>query len=137
MRMLRRLIAGASAGLLLAGGLVSSPAEADYKPWGSTSAKDQVLKPGCAYYHYRFRVDPPTDNWAAEVFLLAPNGGPVSSGALLAASDPSPGKARFRLCRPSLVTGKYKIRMKVSYKDGYDLFEGYVKPSYFRLLPRR
>ena len=55
----------------------------------------------------------------------------MSSGALLADSDPSPGKAKFRLCRPSLVAGKYKIRMKITYKDGYDNYEGYVKPSYF------
>jgi len=135
--MLRTLIASAGTGLLItAGTLAPAPSIAD-EPWGGTSAADQLLKPGCRHYHYRFRVNPPTDNWAAETFLIGPKGGKISSGALLAPSDPSPGRATFRLCRPSIIAGKYKIRMKITYKDGYDKYEAFVKPSYFRLMRRR
>jgi hypothetical protein len=134
--MLRRLIAGSSSGLLLAAGLVGSSAGA-YEPWGSTRAADQVLKSSCAYYHYRYVIDPPTDDWAAEIFLVGPKGGPIASAALDVNSDPATGKEHFRLCRPSITPGRYKIRMKITYLvDGYDKFEGFVKPSYFRLTRR-
>ena len=134
--MLRRLIAGASAGLLLAGGLVSSPAEAA-PALGQHHAADQALKPSCAHYPYRYRIDPPTDDWSAEIFLMAPRGVPIASAALDASSDPAAGKKHWRLCRPSITPGRYKIRMKVTYLDGYDKFEGFVRPSYFRLVRRR
>ena len=135
--LLRRIIVGTTAGLLLAAGSLVPATSVDYVPWGRTAAIDQLLKPGCRHYHYRFRVNPPTDNWAAETFLIGPKGGKISSGALLAPSDPSPGRATFRLCRPSIIAGKYKIRMKITYKDGYDKYEAFVKPSYFRLMRRR
>ena len=135
--MLRIIIASASTGLLLTLGSVAPVAGAAYVDWGSTSANDQVLKPGCRSYHYRFEIDPPSDNWAAEIFLIGPNRARVSSAALIAASDPSPGKGVFRLCRASLVAGTYKMRMKITYKDGYEKFDGFVKPSYFRLTRRR
>lgn len=135
--MLRTIIASAGAGLLLALGSAAPVTGVSYVNWGSTSASDQVLKPGCRHYHYRFVIEPPGDNWAAETFLIGPNGTKISSGALLAPSDPSPGKAVFRLCRASLVAGKYQIRMKITYKEGYDKFEGFAKPSHFRLVHRR
>jgi hypothetical protein len=134
--MLRRLIAFSSAGLLLAGGLVGSSAVAAYEPWGGTHAKDQVLKPSCAHYPYRYRIAPPIDDWAAELFLVGPNGVPIASAAFDVDSDPAVGKAFFRLCRPSVTPGRHKIRMKITYLDGYEKYEGYVKPSYFRLTRR-
>ena len=135
--MLRRLIAGSSAGLLLAAGLVGSSAGAAYEPWGSTRAADQVLKSSCAHYPYRYRIDPPTDDWAAEIFLVGPRGGRIASAALDVNSDPAAGIEHWRLCRPSLTPGRYKIRMKITYLvDHYDKYGGFVKPSYFRLLRR-
>lgn len=136
--MVRTLIAGASAAVVLTAGLVGMPAAgAEYEPYGSTSAKKQVLKPGCKYYHYRYRVDVPSDNWAAETFLVNPRGVTISSGAYLGDFDPDTDGVRWRLCRASLRAGVYKIRMKVTYKVGYDKVEGFVKPSYFRLVRRR
>jgi hypothetical protein len=136
--MLRRGIAGSSATLLLLGGLVGSPTAASaYQPWGGTSANNQELKPSCDYYHYRYRIDPPTDDWAAELFLIGPEGGKITSAAFDVDSDPAVGRARWRLCRASIMAGRYKIRMKITWLDGYDLHEGFVQPSYFRLLRRR
>ena len=135
--MLRTMIASAGAGLLLTLGSAVPVAGVSYVNWGSTSASDQVLKPGCHNYHYRFQIEPPTDNWAAETFLIGPHGAKISSGALISASDPSPGRAVFRLCRPSLIAGTYKIRMKITYKNNYDKYEGFVKPSHFRLVHHR
>lgn len=135
--MLRRLIAGSSAGLLLvAAGLVGSTAEAAYKPWGSTRAADQVLKRSCAYYPYRYRINPPVDDWAAEIFLSGPGGVPLASAALDVDSDPASGRQHWRLCRPSISPGRYKMRMKITYIRDYQKFEGFVKPSYFRLRQR-
>jgi hypothetical protein len=137
-RMLRRVIAGTSAGLLLAAGLVgSSAAQADYEPWGATSAANQVLKPSCAHYVYRYRVQPPVNDWAAELFLIGPEGGKIASAALDVNSDPAVGREHWRLCRPSLMPGRYQIRMKITWLDGYDKYEGFVKPSYFRLQRQR
>jgi hypothetical protein len=135
--MLRTLIAGAGAGVLLSAGLVAPPAGADYKPYGATSAATQELKPGCDFYYYRYRITVPSEDWGAETFLIGPHGGRVASGVLLPVSDPVAGRARFRLCRPSLVAGRYKIRMRVTFTVDYDKFEGFVTPSYFRLVRRR
>jgi hypothetical protein len=135
--MLRRVIAGTSAGLLLAVGLVGpSTAQAEFEPWGSTSAPDQFLKPSCASYAYHYRIDPPIDDWAAELFLSGPNGVKIASAALDIDSDAAAGKLHWRLCRASLKPGRYKIRMRVTWLDGYEKHEGYVKPSYFRLRQR-
>jgi hypothetical protein len=135
--MLRTLIAGAGAGVMLAAGLVAPPASADYKPYGATSATTQELKPGCDFYYYRYRITVPSEDWGAETFLIGPHGGRVASGVLLPHSDPVAGRARFRMCRPSLVAGRYKIRMRVTFKVDYDTFEGNVAPSHFRLVRRR
>jgi hypothetical protein len=78
--MRRSAIASSSAALLLASLLVSAPpASADYQPWGSTSAEKQRLRNGCRYYAYTYRVHPPVDDWAAEVFLVGPKGGQIAS----------------------------------------------------------
>ncbi len=135
--MLRRVIAGTSAGLLLAVGLVGpSTAQAEFEPWGRTSAPNQVLKPSCSYYRYHYRITPPVNDWAAEIFLSGPNGVKIASAALDIDSDPAAGKLRWRLCRASLKPGRYKMRMRVTWLDGYDKHEGFVPPSYFRLRLR-
>ncbi len=136
--LLRRIIVGTSAVLLLATGLTSAQtAHADYQPWGRTAAADQLLKPSCAHYHYRYRISPPRNDWAAELFLMGPRGGHIASAALDVDSDPAVGRESWRLCRPSIIPGRYKIRMKITWLDGYDKHEGWVKPSYFRLQRRR
>lgn len=135
--MLRTLLAGTTAALLLVAGLVIAPAGSASESFGAISAKRQVLKPKCASYHYRYRIDVPSDNWAAETFLVGPRGGGVASGALLSGPNAKVGRSSWRLCRASIISGRYTIRMKVTYKVGYDKFESFVKPSHLRLVRRR
>lgn len=133
--MLRTLVAVGA--LLMAGLLVDAePAHADYVAWGSVHARNQKLRPGCHGYAYTYRVHPPTDNWSAELFLVGPRGGKVGSATYVFNTDPAAARAVWRLCRARIVAGRYKIRMKVSYVDGYDLVEGWVAPMYFRLSRR-
>lgn len=139
--LLRKALATSATAALLASGLVGAgqpAAGADgFKPYGSSGAPDQKLRKGCRAYTYRYRVTVPSDEWAVEIFLVGPKGGGVASGAFLSAADPDVGTAKFRLCRPSIIAGRYKIRMKVTYKEGLETFEeGFVKPSFFRLERR-
>ncbi|GAA4688361.1 hypothetical protein [Nocardioides nanhaiensis] len=133
------LSAVALTGTLLA--VTGPPAQAAGQPgkpatWGSTKAPNQVLKRGCASYRYRYVITPPTDQWAAELFLTGPGGKALAGPAFDAGANPPRGKAFFRLCAPSLRLGRYKIRMKITYQDGFDKFEGFVRPSTFRLTRR-
>ena len=91
----------------------------------------------CAHYPYRYVIDPPTDDWAAEIFLVGPKGGPHRERGARRQLRSRDGHRHWRLCRPSLTPGRYKIRMKITYLvDHYDKYEGFVKPSYFRLKRR-
>jgi hypothetical protein len=139
---LRTSIGGAGAALILMCGLgaATPPAAADdhWKPWGATRAPDQTLRPGCHKYRYHYRVSPPTNSWMAEIFLVNRKGIGVASDAVLSESDPAKGWLKWRICRPSTVYGKHKIKMKVTYDpdpgdDTPDVVSGWVKPSYFRL----
>jgi hypothetical protein len=141
---LRKPIAGSgAAALVLAAGLMvaaAPPTAADHhwKAWGSTRAADQTLRAGCHKYRYHYRVDPPTNSWSAEVFLVNRNGRGITSMALDSASDPAAGWRKWTICRPSTVYGKHKMRMKVTYNPEpedptADNIDGWVKPSYFRL----
>lgn len=121
-------------------GVLGAPAQARtesrFKDWGSTAAPDRVLRFSCHDYYYHYVVDPPTNDWAAETFLVDPTGDTLTSGALDSGSDPGRGRARFTICRPSTRPGKFKIRMKITYMDGFTKHEGWVAPSYFRLRKR-
>jgi hypothetical protein len=140
---LRTSIAGSSAALALAAGLLvaaapSADAQPDYKPWGSTRAPDQVLRNGCHKYRFHYKITAPTHSWAAEFFLVNPNGRGLTSSAVLSESDPEQGWLRWTICRASTVYGRHKIRMKVTYNPEpedptADNIDGFVKPSFFRL----
>jgi len=140
---LRTSIAGSSAALLLAGGLVASvppaaTAHDHWKPWGATRAPDQTLRPGCHRYRYHYRVTPPTNSWSAEFFLVNRNGVGVASAAIDSASDPARGWRKWKICRASTVYGRHKIKMKVTYNPEPEdptpeNIEGWVEPSRFRL----
>ncbi len=136
--MTRRVIAWLSASVLLGTLLVvaSIDSATAYRPWGSTSAKNQVMKPHCAHYGYRYVVDPPSDEWSAEIFLKGPRGGGIASAAIDSRADPARGRALWRLCRPSIVAGRYTMKMKITWLRGYEKHEGWVKPSHFRLRRR-
>ncbi len=142
---LRTSIMGSAAVLMLAAGLVTGvpPAAAHdhWKPWGATRAPDQTLRPGCHRYRYHYRVSPPTNSWAAEIFLINRKGRGVASMAIDSASDPKRGWRKWTICRASTVYGRHKIKMKVTYnpqpKDPTpDVIAGWVKPSKFRLTRR-
>jgi hypothetical protein len=142
---LRTSIVGSSAALLLTGGLltsVPSPAAAHdhWKPWGYIKAPDQKLRAGCHRYVYRYKVDPPTNDWAAEMFLVNPRGVGIASYAVSNNSDPAKDRLRWStpLCRASLRPGRYKVKMKVTWNPDPgdptpDNVEGWVHPSRFRL----
>lgn len=138
--MVRKSMLGACTGLLALALLsttlgVPAQARAEYqhRDWGRTSAKDGALRFGCHFYKYRYVIDPPTNDWAAETFLVDPTGDKLASGALDTDSDPATGRAHFRFCSPSTIPGKFTIKMKITYNDGFDINHGWVKPSTFRL----
>ena len=119
--------------------VVASPGSSearDYKPWGSVSSKNHVLKRGCHDYTYRYRITAPTDAWSAEIFLVAPDGTGLASDVLDTAADPAHGKKKITVCRPSTQVGKHRLKMKVTWTEGRNLTDGYVKPSTFRFTRR-
>lgn len=140
--MLRSTIARTGTSALLASLLVvasppSSQAAPDYKPWGTVTSKNHVLKGGCHRYVYRYKITSPTNQWSAEIFFISPNGTGLAASAIDSGSQRAKGKRRITVCRPSTSYGKHKIKMKVSYTEGNDLITGRVKPSSFRFLARR
>jgi hypothetical protein len=140
----RAVIARLGALALVAGlALVALPATpradaATFQPWGRASASDKVLRPGCRHYQFRYVVNPPSNHWAAEVFLSSRGQG-LASRAFASGADPARGRSSFRLCRQSVTYGAFKIRMKITYrKSFYENGEGWVRPTYFRMVrPRR
>ena len=104
--------------------------------WGRTSSADHVLKKGCERYRYRYRVTAPDREWMAEVFLVDPRGRGVGSRSFHTPADPAQGAPRWKLCRATAGYGRYTIRMKVTWSDGYEQHSGWVKPSYFRMTRR-
>lgn len=119
-------------GALVAGTTATAAASPTYHPWGTTSSKDHVLKQGCHSYPYSYRITAPSDDWAAEIFLVNPNGRALASAAVLSESDPEAGTLRFRLCRASTVFGRHKIKMKVTWQRDRETTDGWVAPSTFR-----
>jgi hypothetical protein len=95
-----------------------------------------VLKQGCQRYRYRYRVTAPDDEWMAEVFLIDPRGRGVGSRSFHTPEDPATGAPAWKLCRATAGYGRYTIRMKVTWSDGYENHSGWVKPTYFRMTRR-
>lgn len=109
-----------------------------FKPWGMTRAPDQVLRRGCRYYKYRYAINPPSDDWTAEVFLIEPGGDTLASAVYSPDSDPATATSYWRICRATTTPGRFRMRMKIVWYDNYDGHVGWVKPGYFRLVrPRR
>jgi hypothetical protein len=129
--------------LLLAGLAVASPtatptAGADYKPYGRAMAPDQTLKRGCRNYKLSWVLKPPSDEWSAIITVYTPKGR-KAAGILLDANAPDPlrGSRWFKLCRASVIPGRYKVGMLVIWNEGRDRFQAPVAPTYFRMrLPR-
>ena len=122
-----------TAGTLVA---TSTSASAAYKKWGRISAPDQPLLRGCNKYFFRYRVNPPRDEWIAEMFVVTPDGLGLYHTAKDSEFDPNRDKVRFTVCKPSTDYGRHKLRMKITwYEDdpGQTSHTGWVKPRYFRL----
>lgn len=146
---MRTAIVGAIAALLLPIGLVSSTtttavsAGRDFKAWGNVAAPDQVLRSGCSTYRFRYKIDRAQRNrWAAEFFVVGPNGQGIHAPAVLEGANPPRGRQKFEACRPTVTFGRYKIRMKVTWceqdcRGEGDKREGFVKPTTFRLTRAR
>ncbi|MBS41637.1 MAG: hypothetical protein CMH83_00385 [Nocardioides sp.] len=127
--------------LVTAGLMTAVPDAADAHPryyaWGTTAARDQKLKKGCHDYTYRYRIAAPTDEWAAEIFIKNKNGRFIASNAIDTASDPDRGALTFHLCRRSTAPGRHTIKMKITWQDGRDQYDGWVPPTRFKLYKRR
>jgi hypothetical protein len=130
-----RLATGLLTGLLTIGALVApgAPALAGGADYGHVGARDRALRDGCHDYGYHYRVKPPTSDWALETFLHDRRGRTIASDALLAPHDEKRGRSTFRFCRYNTVPGRFTIRAKLTWKDGWDSHETWIKPGRFRL----
>lgn len=129
--MVRSAVATVVAGALLA--LGAAPASAGDPDFGRMWRDDGVLRDGCHNYKYHYKVKPLTDDWALETFLVDRRGETIASGAKTADVDPKRGTGKFRFCRYNTVPGKFKVRGKLTYRDGYDQWVRWIKPGYFHL----
>ena len=92
-----------------------------------------MLRRGCHPYRYRYAVTPPTNEWAAEIFLFNPKGRRVGSAYYLRPQDVAHGQGTWKLCTTSTGPGRYTMRMKVTY-DRYGInHTGWAQPSTFRM----
>lgn len=139
--MLRTTIARVGTTALLSSLLVvATPASSEareFKPWGTATSKNHVLKRGCHTYAYRYRIKPPTEFWSAEIFLMDPRGLGMASGLLDSAVDRKRGTKKFEICRASARYGTYKLRMKVTFNRDREVIDGFVKPTRFRFTRPR
>ncbi len=140
--MLRTMIARLATLALVAGLAVfalpaPSHAARSYEPLGRAYSKDHVLRRGCHDYTYRYTVDPPNNQWSAEVFVVGPGRLGLGSNFLDAATDPKRGKKSLTVCRHSAPYGTYRLKMKVIYSEGRDSTSALVKPTRFRFLAPR
>lgn len=137
--MSRTAIIGALLGALLSAGLTAgaTPASGGNAEYGRVWRGDGVLRPSCHNYKYHYKVRSPKPDWALETFLVDPRGETIASGGFVSEVDPKRGVGKFRFCRYNTVPGKFKIRGKLSYRDGYDQWVRWVKPGYFRLSRAR
>jgi hypothetical protein len=126
-------------GATLAAGLlvVGQPAALAGNPdFGRVWRGDGTLRAGCHNYKYQYKVKPPKPDWALETFLVDPTKETIASGAFISGNDPKRGTGKFRFCRYNTEPGTFKIRGKLTYREGYDQWVRWVKPGYFKLTRR-
>ena len=105
---------------------------AAYVDWGRTAAHDQRYRPvACHGYRYRYRINPPENDWHLEVWLVSPNGRKIASDLFHFDSDPNRGRARFKVCGSKTTPGRHVIKGKVTY--GANEVERRLEPTRFRL----
>ena len=131
-----RLATSLLTGVLTIGGLVAPGvpvAQAGDADYGRAWARDRALRDGCHDYAYHYRVKPPTSDWALETFLRDRRGKTIASDALIAPHDKLKARSTFRFCRYNTVPGRFKIRGKLTWKNGWDTHEKWIEPGHFRL----
>lgn len=101
--------------------------------YGHTGAPDRVLRDGCHGYRYHYRVRPPTNDWVLETFLVDPRGDTIASGAFISDSDPKRGHGKFRFCRYNTRPGRFTIKAKLTWYNGYAEHKTWLRKSHFRL----
>jgi hypothetical protein len=138
----RRVGAGVVLGSLLGALLVVAPGGSDaafavdHKPWGRLKAPNQTLEAGCSKHFFRYRVNPPRDEWLAEMLVMNPDGDAIYSTAQDSEFHKNRGKIRYTVCSASTSYGRHKLRMRITwYEDdpASTPHTGWVKPSYFRM----
>lgn len=112
-------------------------ADAAEAAWGHASAPTQKIKPGCRDYRFHYDVTVPGDEWMAEITLVDPRGGKVSTRTYESSTYASSGAGTFRLCKPTTRPGRYRIDMLVTSYDDRAVSARHVAPSTFRLVARR
>jgi hypothetical protein len=112
--------------------VVTAPSAAQARDYGHTGAPDRVLRDGCHGYRYHFVVNPPTNDWILETFLVDPTGETIASGAFSADSEDKRDHGSFRFCRYNTKPGRFTIRAKLTWY-GNDEHKTWLKRSHFRL----
>jgi len=95
---------------------VAAPAGAE-STYGSIHAADAVLKHGCHRYYYRYAVQPPTDDWDLETWLVDPRGRRRGYGYFQTGGDPKQIRTAFRICSANVVPGTFTITAKLHWYD--------------------
>lgn len=96
-------------------------------------SKEGTLRKGCHQYRYHYKVDSPTEQWALIVRVQDKTGTNLATDAVVWNSDPAKGTSTLRFCRASAKAGRFVIRGRFHYYEGYDEYVGNIKPFYFRL----
>ncbi len=126
-----------AAALVLAG---STHASAWTSAYGHVGAADRTLHRGCHDYPYHYVVKAPSPDWILETWLRDPRGKPRGSGDFAPGSDPTRGRARFGICRSTVVPGRFTIRARLSWYTAGMLptdppveHRRWFEPAHFRL----
>lgn len=122
---------GGSSGATPAAPASTAPSAADFAAWGSFTVPRHKLRKGCHRYGYRYRVAPPTPDWALEVFLTDRRGRGIGSEIVLSGSNPTAGARSFTICRSTTVPGRFLLRGKLTYADYPEQYAGWITPKAF------
>jgi hypothetical protein len=133
----RALIALLLGSLLGGSWVVMGPAAGvEARTYGHTGAPDRVLRSGCHGYRYHYRVRPPTNDWTLETFLVDPRGETIASGTFSSDSEHRRGHGKFRFCRWNTRAGRFTIKAKLIWYNGYAQHGTWLRKSHFRLTRR-
>jgi hypothetical protein len=133
---MRQLATALATVLVLLGGGLTSPAEAGNPRLGRTWASDGVLRNGCHYYRYEYKVRARGSEWSLELHLKDPTGETIASNVKDASINAKRGHGKFRFCRYSTTPGRFKIKGKLTRYDGHEQTVGWIKAGTFRLRRR-